>query len=115
MQTQKAELERSLKQIDRRNRYIRKLEAENHVIRVENIEDICDPYDLQEDVAARLQKEQLHVAIQQLSDSEQKMIQSLYYDDVSLRQYAKDNHIALSTCYARKEKILSKLRKFMME
>lgn len=108
------ELQKKLRKIARRNRYIKEIETENETIRLgESADLVADAYDLAEDVETRIRNEKLYAALDTLNADELELICQIYFKGLSLRQYAKSKEIAVSTCHARKEKIFKKLRNLL--
>lgn len=54
-------------------------------------------------------------AMAQLTDSEQALIKAIYFENVPLREYARQNSVTLRAIQKRRDSILKKLKKFLSE
>ncbi len=64
-------------------------------------------------IERKIELEQLNKALLLLTEDEYKIIKILFFEEKSLREYARDKKIPLTTLFDKKEKILEKLKKFM--
>lgn len=78
----------------------------------EAIPDLQNP-SLEEQTIAQDLKVRLNLALASLSEEDQKLIQAIYYEGVSERDYAQMEGISQMGANKRKRKILSKLKKFL--
>ena len=56
--------------------------------------------------------EDLSKAMAQLSDEERQLIQALFYDEISLRAFARKNNVTLHAIQKRRDRILKKLKDY---
>lgn len=56
----------------------------------------------------------LRKTIQQLNEKEQYLITCIYFRDMTIRQYAKEQHIAYATAWERHDKLLKKMKNVMI-
>ena len=54
----------------------------------------------------------LSEALEQLTESERELIQALYFDNVPVREYARQKGVRLFVIQKRRDRILAKLKKF---
>ena len=66
--------------------------------------------DVIEQIEQREQSERLVKVLQGLEESEQKLIKTLFFDKISVREYAKQLGVRLNTVQYRRDKLLDKLR-----
>ena len=109
-------------QMDRRERYEAERDfgklvsldemLERH-IPVESLYGYCDP-DFEDEALERDEKERmlrcLAFALEALNEKERLLIRALYYEDVSVREYAKRLEKRLWTAQCRRDKALKKLK-----
>jgi RNA polymerase sigma factor (sigma-70 family) len=67
----------------------------------------------EEQVFKKLLKDKLYSALARLEPEEQRLIQAIFFDNVSLRSYAKQQGVTHRTVQKRKDSILKKLRELM--
>ncbi len=72
-----------------------------------------DEESVAEQVMKKLLIEQLYIALDQLNADDKHLIMALYFDNVSLRSYAKELGVTHRTIQKRRDKILEQLRKLM--
>ncbi len=105
-----------------REKYLRKLSRSNSVLSIEafDTEDdngtdflADDSEDIAEVVATKIMIEKLHTVLPLLSESEQELIDALYFKGYSEREWSKQSGIAPMTIHDRKHKILGKLKKLL--
>jgi len=75
--------------------------------------EITDPVDLAEFVADKLLLEQLAVALDDLESDERSLINALFYNDRTEREYAAEIGISHQAIGKRKQKVIEKLRGIM--
>ena len=68
---------------------------------------------IENDTERKLELDALNKALLSLSDEEYKLIKAIFFDGISLRQYASKNNIPLTSLYRSKEKIINKLKKYL--
>ena len=66
--------------------------------------------DMYELVEQKLISEELHKALNELSDEDRKLMQALYFDECSERAYAKEIGLSQVAVHKRKKQVLEKLR-----
>ena len=66
--------------------------------------------DVYELVVQKLMSEELHKALDELSDEDRKLMQALYFDECSERAYAKEIGLSQVAVHKRKKQVLEKLR-----
>ena len=114
-------------QADRRERYISEDRVKGKVLSLEQMEkdDVLAEYvgmDLfpsaeelyleQEDACERAKwKQVLPLAVASLNSDEQELIQALFFDGLSVREYARKLGVCHRTIIYRRDKLLKKLRK----
>ncbi len=74
-------------------------------------EDICISIEDQAEQAALLHL--LPEALEQLTESEQELIRTLYFEGVSLREYCRSKGIPVMTQHYRLQKVLKKLKNIL--
>jgi len=108
--------------MERRERYLIERDQENSVLlfstlRAEDssadvpIEDT--DVNIEEEVIKQMFLEKLPKALALLSDEEIDMIRDLYWNDVSIREFAKKKDTAKSTILSKRDRVLAKLRKVL--
>ena len=68
---------------------------------------------LEKNIESREEQDRLNIAISKLNIDEQKLIKSIYFDNISLTEYAKITNTPISTISSRKERILKKLKNLL--
>ncbi len=109
--------------MDRRERYLAEKDAENGVVSLDELTERGFPAeflrmdfksDFENDVLEPDEKRRtlacLNAALTVLNADERRLIHTLYYDDVSVRECAQRLGVRLWTVQCRREKILKKLR-----
>ena len=69
--------------------------------------------DFEEEIIARIEKEELFAAISRLDKQEIEIIQELFYNDKTERYLAKKYGVSQVAIHKRKQRILEKLNKFL--
>ena len=67
----------------------------------------------EKNIESREEQDRLNIAILKLNIDEQKLIKALYFDNISLTEYAKITNTPISTISSRKERILKKLKNLL--
>ena len=106
-----------------RNKYIKK---KNKKIKFISIDEISEDMEIREknilkdkdididfEVERKIEIEQLKEALLQLNDEEYQIIKALFYDEKSLRDYAKVIGVSYGTVLYKERKILEKLKKLL--
>jgi RNA polymerase sigma factor (sigma-70 family) len=104
-----------------RMEYLRILDAENcisyHYLDTEEFsgEEILVDYDqdVVEQVTTKLMIEKLRSVLPLLTDDEQALIQAIYFDEMSERDYAKKTGVYRNAIHKKKVRILEKLKNFL--
>ena len=105
-----------------RNKYVSKRERELEIFSYnalndednKNIDIIKDSNtDIEFQIERKIEVEQVKQALLQLKEDEYKLIKALFYEEKSLREYAKILGIPFATVQTRKRTILKKLKKFL--
>lgn len=103
-------------------RYLQKLDTKNSLISLDGFADgegnaldfIADEAaDIEETVIYAVMVDRLRAALSLLSDSEQALIQAIFFDGLSERAYSEKQGLSPSAIHGRKMKILSKLKRIM--
>ena len=68
---------------------------------------------IEEDLIEKIEREELHSAIAKLSAKEKELIQALFFDGYTERQWSALTGIPQKTINDRKHKILEKIKKFL--
>lgn len=108
--------------MERRERYLEERDKENSVLlfstlRAEDsstdvpIEDT--EVNIEEEVIKQMFLDKLPKALALLSDDEIDMIRDLYWNDMSIREFAKKKETAKSTILSKRDRVLAKLRKVL--
>ena len=74
---------------------------------------VDEKVNIQADIERRNEIENLKKALLRLSNEEYKIIKALFYDEKSVRKYAREVGIPVMTIQNKKKKILQKLKKFL--
>ncbi len=106
-----------------RNKYVRKTSQDFQFI---SIDEISEDMEIREkslladkninvsfEAERRIEIEQLKNALLKLNDEEYKIIKALFYEEKTIREYAKKIGIPFTTLQSKKEKIIEKLKKFL--
>lgn len=105
----------------RRERYLDELEAMN-VISFHSLdtEDFCGEEilidhseDVAEQVAHKMMVEKLTAVLPLLTDDERELIQAIYFDEMTEREYAEKTGVYRNAVHKRKVRILEKLKKLL--
>lgn len=76
--------------------------------------EVASDVDICRAVERNLLYSKLHHAIRQLNETEQHLITCIYFQDMSIRQYALMTHIAYATAWERHQKILKKIKSVLI-
>jgi RNA polymerase sigma factor (sigma-70 family) len=105
-----------------RNKYIKRQEKNIEIFSYDglidkdnkNIDIIEDKVtNIEFQIERKLEMEQLRKALMKLDDNEYKLIRALFFEDKTLREYAKNIGISHVAIQRQKERILEKLRKIL--
>lgn len=105
-----------------RNKYVKKQERNIEIFSYDGLrDDDATNIDIIEDgnadiefqVEKKMEIEQLKQALLELSENEYKLIKALFYEEKSLREYARTLGIPFATVQTRKRAILKKLKKYL--
>ena len=108
--------------MERRERYLVERDQENSLIlfstlRAEDdLPDVPikdDTVNVEEEVIKQMFLDKLPKALALLSDEEIDMIRDLYWNNVSIREFAKKKDTAKSTILSKRDRVLAKLRKVL--
>lgn len=109
-------VERHLRTLDDKDRRNGKISYDNldteDLLGEEMIPD-RDAVSVEDAAIALVMHQQLHQALQLLSESEQELIHALYFQELSERKLSQRTGIHYMTIHSRKVKILKKLRKLL--
>ena len=103
-------------------RYLKKLDADNSLLSLEafesdddnSIEFIADEaVNVAETVVHRMMLERLRSALAMLSEDEQKLVNAIFFQELSEREWSSISGIPQKTINDRKRKILAKLKKIL--
>ena len=70
-------------------------------------------FSIEEDLIEKIEREELHSVIAQLSTKEKELIQALFFDGYSEREWSKVTGIPQKTINDRKHRILEKIKKVL--
>lgn len=106
-----------------RNKYIKKKNKKIKFISIDEISEDMEirkknilkdkDIDIDFEVERKIEIEQLKEALLQLNDEEYQIIKALFYDEKSLRDYAKVIGVSYGTVLYKERKILEKLKKLL--
>lgn len=65
---------------------------------------------IEENYIAQEERDELKAAIQELNEKDKKLIQAIYYDEVSAQDYAKQNKVSFQAVYKRLVNIYEKIK-----
>lgn len=68
---------------------------------------------VEDDAILKVMASMLHDALAELADAERELIEAIYFDGMTVRQYAEKAGLAATTVQDRKTRILQKLKKLM--
>ena len=103
-------------------RYLKKLDTKNGLLSLEGFTDsegnvidfiVDEAVDISESVVHAVMVDRLKAALPLLSDSEQTLIQAIFFEELSEREVGLRLGVTQSVVNKRKAKILAKLRKIM--
>ena len=80
-----------------------------------NLDDAYLPsnVNVEREVLAGIEAEQLYTAIAKLDPTQQELIHSFFFDDITISQYAKDHGITQAAASQRKTTAMKKLKKLL--
>ena len=104
--------------------YKKQLNHEAHVSRLDrkhkvygfedynvNIESIADTYiDIEKIIETKMRIEELYKALEKLNEEERKVIDSLYFKEMSIRDLAEEQKVSSKKIFNFRNKILKKLK-----
>jgi RNA polymerase sigma factor (sigma-70 family) len=113
---------------DRQERYQRERDAKNNVCSYEHLNELAFGEDsgsfgdvipsqeesVEEQVIRKVFSEQLHRAIGRLEPEEQRLIQAIFFENVSMRAYAEKLGVTHRTIQKRQKRILQKLKDLIL-
>ena len=107
--------EQRIKYINRTERSINLISYDNEDENGTILKDVIPDsnYNLENDVARKMEIEKLKEALLQLSDEEYSLIKALFFEQKSLREYAEIIGKHYTTVQSNRDKILEKLKKFI--
>ncbi|MCY6369048.1 sigma-70 family RNA polymerase sigma factor [Clostridium ganghwense] len=82
---------------------------------LEIIDIILEEENIEEDFIKKEKLNTVYIALNKLNEKERKLIYSIYFKDIKLKEYALKEEIKYGTVLKRKTKILKKLREFLKE
>jgi len=103
-------------------RYLKKLDTNHSLLSLEGFTDsegnvldfvVDEAVDIEETVIHAVMVDRLRAALSLLSDSEQALIQAIFFDGLSERAYSEKQGLSPSAIHGRKMKILSKLKRII--
>ncbi len=103
-------------------RYLKKLDTNHNLLSLEGFTDsggsvldfvVDEAVDIEETVIHAVMVDRLRAALSLLSDSEQALIQAIFFDGLSERAYSEKQGLSPSAIHGRKMKILSKLKRII--
>lgn len=106
-----------------RNRYAKRVIRKLKPISIEEIKETMDfrdkdvlkdlKFNIEDEVAKKIQIEQLKIALLELTGKEYEIIKALFYKEDTIREYAKEIGTPFTTIQSQKQKILEKLKKLL--
>ena len=103
-------------------RYLKKLDTNHSLLSLEGFTDsegnvldfvVDEAVDIEETVIHAVMVDRLRAALSLLSDSEQALIQAIFFDGLSERAYSEKQGLSPSAIHGRKMKILSNLKRII--
>ena len=88
------------------------IDAENELVNGEHALPSLS-IDIEESLVEKIEKEELHKAIQKLTKEERSFIKALFFDGYSEREYAKKTGVYHNAVHKKKLRILKKLKNFL--
>ena len=117
------EIYREYHAMGRRERYLEERDAAKGKVLYSNMdtdemtgEDMipdANAVGIEDEIVTGMMLERLRECLPMLTDDEQTLIQALFYDEMSEREYARTLGISKTALHARKVKILALLKKYM--
>ena len=71
--------------------------------------------DIEKIIETKMRIEDLYQALEKLNDEERKVIDSLYFKEMTIRDLAKEQQVSSKKIFSFRNKILKKLKKFIEE
>ena len=102
--------------LDRQEYNINHKETRRHCsLEAYNLDDAYLPsnVNVEREVLAGIEAEQLYTAIAKLDPTQQELIHSFFFDDITISQYAKDHGITQAAASQRKTTAMKKLKKML--
>ena len=102
-----------------RNRYCKKILQKLQVVSIDELntdEDMDDKQviaDISKNIEIEIEREQLRKALLELDNDEYQLIKELFFNEKTVREYARIRGIPFTTIQSRKDKIIEKLRKIL--
>lgn len=107
-----------------RKKYCKKIEKKVTVVSLDEIKNEDDNFrdkdmfkdnsvDIENDIETKIELDKLRNALLQLNSEEYKLIKALFFEQKTIREYAKTLDKPFTTIQSRKEKILKKLKKIL--
>lgn len=122
MEVSPSEYKEYYKEIER-NRYAKKVLKKLQVVSIDELQDDSSfkykqviedkKINIELEVERKVEIEKLKNALLQLNEKEFKLIKALFYEENTVRNYAKDIGIPFTTIQSQKKKILEKLRNLL--
>ncbi|WP_295219439.1 hypothetical protein [Ruminococcus sp.] len=101
------------KKLIRHERHLSEKDQEHGTFLLGDAE-VASDVDICKAVERNLLYSKLHHAIHQLNETEQQLITFIYFQEMSIRQYALMEHIAYATAWERHKKTITKLQAAMI-
>lgn len=102
--------------LDREEYNVNHKETRRHCsLEAYNLDDAYLPsnVNVEREVLAGIEAEQLYTAIAKLDPTQQELIHSFFFDDITISQYAKDHGITQAAASQRKTTAMKKLKKLL--
>ena len=106
-----------------RNRYAKRVIRKLKPISIEEMKETMDfrdkdvlkdlKFNIEDEVAKKIEIEQLKIALLELTEKEYEIIKALFYKEDTIREYAKEIGTPFTTIQSQKQKILEKLKKLL--
>lgn len=101
-----------------RHKYCKKVSKANNLVSLDELEEerssIADiDTNIEAQVERNLEVERLKQALLKLDNNEYEIIKALFYDEKTVREYAKTLGVPFMTLQNRKKKILEKIKKYL--
>ena len=106
-----------------RNRYAKRVIRKLNPLSIDEMKETTDfrdkdiikdfKFNLEDEVAKKIEIEQLKIALLELTEKEYEIIKALFYKEDTIREYASKIGIPFTTIQSQKQKILEKLKKLL--